>query len=162
MLRKQILLAPPPQPSPPLPDGGRAMGEGTGVRFRAGGSSEDPPLLPRERQNLLDHPRHILEHPVVGEPHHRKSRSPNKGIALPVPLRLFRMDLAVQLDDQPDLPATEIRDERSDRELAPEFQVPQPPIAQDRPHRPLRGRLPFSQTPSHQIAHPSSPDDLSS
>src|SRR4051812_21201527 len=36
MLRKQILLAPPLQPSPPLPDGGRAMGEGTGVRFRAG------------------------------------------------------------------------------------------------------------------------------
>src|SRR4051794_23953186 len=31
------LQAPSPQQGPPLPDGGRAMGEGTGVRFRAGG-----------------------------------------------------------------------------------------------------------------------------
>src|SRR3954467_5136543 len=37
MMRKNILLAPPLQPSPPLPVGGRAMGEGTGVRFREGG-----------------------------------------------------------------------------------------------------------------------------
>src|SRR3954453_8923183 len=34
MVQKDILQARPPQPSPPLPDGGRAMGEGTGVRFR--------------------------------------------------------------------------------------------------------------------------------
>src|SRR3954462_2200975 len=32
------LRATPPQPRSPLPDGGRAMGEGTGVRFRAGES----------------------------------------------------------------------------------------------------------------------------
>src|SRR3954468_15867193 len=49
MARKDILRAPSPQPSPPLPDGGRAMGEGTGVRFRAGGlrDSIPPPLLPQ-------------------------------------------------------------------------------------------------------------------
>src|SRR4051812_50105691 len=34
---KSNLEAPPLQLSPPLPDGGRAMGEGTGVRFRTGG-----------------------------------------------------------------------------------------------------------------------------
>src|SRR3954447_21535855 len=32
-----FLSAPPPQQGPPLPVGRRAMGEGTGVRFRAGG-----------------------------------------------------------------------------------------------------------------------------
>src|SRR3954452_9040475 len=32
--------APSPQPRSPLPDGGRAMGEGTGVRFRGGGTRE--------------------------------------------------------------------------------------------------------------------------
>src|SRR4051812_3427877 len=37
MARKRIPLATPLQPSPPLPDGGRAMGEGTGVRFRRAG-----------------------------------------------------------------------------------------------------------------------------
>src|SRR3954471_6282841 len=37
MVQKNILQPTPLQPRPPLPDGGRAMGEGTGVRFRAGG-----------------------------------------------------------------------------------------------------------------------------
>src|SRR3954471_3645632 len=49
MVRKNTLPAPPPQPRPPLPDGGRAMGEGTGVRFRAGAApvgTAPPPLAP--------------------------------------------------------------------------------------------------------------------
>src|SRR3954465_9278304 len=35
-VRKRVLQTSSLQQGPPLPDGGRAMGEGTGVRFRAG------------------------------------------------------------------------------------------------------------------------------
>src|SRR5213082_1791799 len=43
-LQKNLLPATPSQPGPPLPDGGRAMGEGTGVRLRAGGRLRSPPF----------------------------------------------------------------------------------------------------------------------
>src|SRR5436305_2595405 len=46
MVREDILQAPSPQQSPPLPDGGRAMGEGTGVRFRAGGRPRSETYFP--------------------------------------------------------------------------------------------------------------------
>src|SRR3954451_22748434 len=44
---KSNLQATPPQQSPPLPDGGRAMGEGTGVRVRAGGAPKAQTFRPR-------------------------------------------------------------------------------------------------------------------
>src|SRR3954447_10315995 len=53
------MLSPlPPQPRPPLPDGGRAMGEGTGVRFRAGGRSALPLHSPtKEEPSMPTRPR---------------------------------------------------------------------------------------------------------
>jgi hypothetical protein len=62
------------------------------------------------------------------------------------------VDPTVELDHQPDRPTAEVRDEGTDWELAAELQV-QPPIPQDFPQGSFRGRLPFPQIPSQQIAH---------
>jgi len=80
---------------------------------------------------------------------------PDVCVAFPVPrggLGLL-VNLSVQFEDQPQLPAAEVRDEGIDRELAPEFQSAQAPVSEEPPHHPLGGRLPPSEV-AGEIAQP--------
>src|SRR5215210_5561577 len=132
------------------------MGEGTGVRGRAGEGS-DPRLPPNKAENLLDHPFGIPEHPLVRKPQDREAQTPDVRVPLPVArggLRLL-VNFSVELQHQPNLVAAEIRHEGTERVLPPKLQTSQPAIPKDPPERLLRGSLPLSEIPG-QIAHLSS------
>jgi hypothetical protein len=100
------------------------VGEGKEVRDRAGAAS-DPDLPPSEGKNLCDDPVDVLKDSLIWKTEDREVQSFKIRVAFQVPGCALRVgvDVSVQFDQQLDLVTVEIRDERTDGELAPKFQA---------------------------------------
>ena|GEM_PF-5321190 len=116
--------------------------------------ASDPPLPLSEAKNLSNDPVGVLKNPLIGKTEDCEALTAKICIPFSVPSHaLFvSVDLSIQLDQQPDLVATEVRNKWADGELPTEFQASQPTIPERTPHRDLGRRLSLPQNLG-QIAH---------
>ena len=108
-------------------------------RFLPEGSSSIPPLV--QAANGSEDGFQVIVNVPIREPEDAEAQSLEVGVPIPVveDLRVFFMDRAVQLQDELELVAVEVRDVGADRHLAAKLEAEEFPIAQVLPESLFRG-----------------------
>jgi hypothetical protein len=96
-----------------------------------------------DSENLSQYVLRFLEDPLIGKSQDPEPQGTQVNVAVFIVSHLprFRVDLAVELDDQPETVAVKISHERSDRNLAAELEAAEVAAAQKGPETRLGGSL---------------------
>jgi hypothetical protein len=92
---------------------------------------------------------------LIGEPqdHVILTLEVSAPLVIPGGLLIPIMDLSIKLHDKPAITATEIRDERTDRNLPPKFQIHELPVSQSPPKHLLGRSRALAQSPSQHLIY---------